>query len=358
MTGCFSHSPIHEAALASILENGVPDIIDAVRGYPRHSGGNGCESGVEGLYQTATGPVTVYVTGELTLRGNGSVMGSSANPSWMLIQMGSGSQATLEQEGSMTGSTDLHGMIYGPQAEIDITGNAEVYGSIIAQSVDVSGNASIHYDEDLDDRTDISNSYNVTRIGYLAKLFPDARFVIPVRDPVWHIASLMKQHRLFLDGQRDNLAAQRHLRRVGHFEFGMDRRPISLGDDANTEEIATLWRDGEEVRGWARYWARMHHYIADLIESELELRPAICVLRYEDLCADPRVTLLELLSHCQLPVGSAFLGEATGRFHQPTYYQPRFSAAELSIIVEETAIAARRFGYQPERTLTVRQSAQ
>jgi hypothetical protein len=35
--------------------NGTNDIIDAVRRYPRHSGGNGCESGVEGLYQTATG---------------------------------------------------------------------------------------------------------------------------------------------------------------------------------------------------------------------------------------------------------------------------------------------------------------
>lgn len=35
--------------------NGTPDIVDAVRGYPRHSGSNGCESGLEGLYQAATG---------------------------------------------------------------------------------------------------------------------------------------------------------------------------------------------------------------------------------------------------------------------------------------------------------------
>ncbi len=35
--------------------NGTKDIIDAVRNYPRHSGGNGCEGGVEALYQTATG---------------------------------------------------------------------------------------------------------------------------------------------------------------------------------------------------------------------------------------------------------------------------------------------------------------
>ena len=35
--------------------NGLSDIVEAVRSYPRHGGGNGCESGVEALYQTATG---------------------------------------------------------------------------------------------------------------------------------------------------------------------------------------------------------------------------------------------------------------------------------------------------------------
>src|SRR5918996_1406141 len=45
-------------------------------------------------------------------------------------------------------------------------------------------------------------NYNVTRLEYLLKLFPEARFVIPVREPVWHIASLMKQHALFCAGER------------------------------------------------------------------------------------------------------------------------------------------------------------
>jgi hypothetical protein len=63
-------------------------------------------------------------------------------------------------------------------------------------------------------------NYNVSRLGYLSRIFPKARFIIPVRDPVWHIASLMKQHDLFLRGQRGNPKAMRHLRRVGHFEFG------------------------------------------------------------------------------------------------------------------------------------------
>jgi hypothetical protein len=201
-------------------------------------------------------------------------------------------------------------------------------------------------------------NYNVTRIGYLAKLFPDARFVIPVRDPVWHIASLMKQHRLFLDGQRDNPAARRHLRRVGHFEFGEDRRPIRIGDGATTAEIVALWQAGEEVRGWARYWAQIHHHIADLMERERGLRSAIRMVRYEDLCASPHATLRAVLDHCALPATEPFLSDAAGGLHQPTYYRPRFSAEDLAIIAEETAEAAGRLGYRVDSSTALRQSAE
>jgi hypothetical protein len=199
-------------------------------------------------------------------------------------------------------------------------------------------------------------NYNVTRIAYLARLFPDARFVIPVRDPVWHIASLMKQHRLFLEGQRDNPAARRHLRRVGHFEFGADRRPINAGDDAATAAIMRLWQAGEEVRGWARYWSQVHRYVADLIEHhQPDVRAVIRIVRYEDLCADPRAVLKDLLAHCGLAATGEFLAAAAARFHQPTYYRPRFSPAEHAIIAEETGDAARRFGYEP---FPIRHSAQ
>ena len=201
-------------------------------------------------------------------------------------------------------------------------------------------------------------NYNVTRIAYLAKLFPDARFVIPVRDPVWHIASLMKQHRLFLDGQRGNPRAVRHLRRVGHFEFGQDRRAINPGDNSATAEIEALWQGGDEVRGWARYWSRLHRYIADLIESDPALRTAVQIVRYEDLCAAPRVVLADLLFHCDLPASSRLLSAASARFHQPTYYRPRFNADELSIIAAETSETARRFGYDPDPAFALRHSAQ
>jgi len=53
--------------------NGTNDIIDAVRSYPRHSGGNGCESGVEALYQTATGVGVSYPGGAIPPKTCGSI---------------------------------------------------------------------------------------------------------------------------------------------------------------------------------------------------------------------------------------------------------------------------------------------
>jgi hypothetical protein len=53
--------------------NGVPDVVDAVRAYPRHSGANGCESGVEGLYQTATGEGVSWPGGAIPPKSCGTI---------------------------------------------------------------------------------------------------------------------------------------------------------------------------------------------------------------------------------------------------------------------------------------------
>src|SRR3546814_6853228 len=88
-------------------------------------------------------------------------------------------------------------------------------------------------------------SSEVCSSDLLLKLFPDARFVLPLRDPAAHIASLVKQHRLFCQGERRHPAALDHMQRIGHFEFGLDRRPINVGDGA-MGEILQAFHDGEE----------------------------------------------------------------------------------------------------------------
>ena len=116
------------------------------------------------LTTTGLGTVTIYLTGSLSAKGN-STVGYVTNPSQMLFLMSSGSQATLE-EGTITGDTNFFGALCGPQATIDIKGNATVFGSIVANQVNLTGSAVIHYDENLSRVTTVPNVYRRTLISW------------------------------------------------------------------------------------------------------------------------------------------------------------------------------------------------
>ena len=188
-------------------------------------------------------------------------------------------------------------------------------------------------------------NYNVTRLEYLLRIFPDARFVIPVREPVRHVASLLRQHRRFSEACEGNPRGLAHLREVGHFEFGVDRRPINTGDTARTAEILRMWREGDEVRGWARYWSQVYGYVADRLEANEHLRRAALVVRYEDLCAAPHEIVRRTLDHCRLAPDQPVIDAFSARLSAPDYYSVSFGDDDLAAIREETSVVAARFGY-------------
>lgn len=192
-------------------------------------------------------------------------------------------------------------------------------------------------------------NYNVTRLEYLLKIFPDARFVIPVREPSWHIASLMKQHKLLSDGERRNPRALEHMRRVGHYEFGLDRRPINAGDRNCAEQIAALWQEGKDIEGWARYWGHIYGFVADRLERNPELKAAVLLARFEDICQEPETTIRQLLEHCDLAGSDSLISRWVEKIHAPTYYKPDFSDQEFEIIDRFTQPVAERFGYAEPR---------
>ena len=192
------------------------------------------------------------------------------------------------------------------------------------------------------DRYASKGNYNVSRMRYLLKQFPDARFVIPVRDPQTHIASLLKQHKLFEAKTRDNPRALAHLRQVGHFEFGPIRSPINTGDDATVEQVRALWESGEEVAGWARYWNLIYDFVAASLEEDAALREATLVVHFEEFCASPEVFIRRILQHCELGCNDDLIRDFASRISLPTYYKWPFSKAEQTLIDEETVSARSR----------------
>jgi hypothetical protein len=195
-------------------------------------------------------------------------------------------------------------------------------------------------------------NYNIARLAYIHELFPDARFVVPVRHPCTHIASLMRQHRRFTAGQEAHPAARAHLQRVGHFEFGLDRTPVNMGDNDAIDDILRCWQAADELGGWARYWSHIYGSLRDQLDADARLRQAVLLVRYEDLCEQPADELVRIFEHCGLPIDSRILAESASQLRQPDYYRSGFGAAELECIVDVAASTMLRYGYASAGTLS------
>jgi hypothetical protein len=183
-------------------------------------------------------------------------------------------------------------------------------------------------------------NYHVARLPYLVRLFPDARIIFPVREPVSHIASLVRQHQWFFRGQRKNPRALAWMQRSGHFEFGRDRRAMNLGDIDRVRSIERAWEAGEEVRGWACYWDMVHNYLVRLLETDVCVRAAVKVVHFEELCAAPAEIIRSVMDHCALPDRELIAAKFAALIRVPDYYKKSFSAAEEAMIEAETTSTA------------------
>ncbi len=188
-------------------------------------------------------------------------------------------------------------------------------------------------------------NYDVTRLAYLLKLFPDARFIVPVREPLWHVASLVKQHRLFVAAETTDPRIRRHMRRAGHFEFGLDRRAINANDDEAAARIEALWAAGRDAEGYARLWARTYGFVLDQLAREPALADAIRFVRYEDFCTRPAMELEAIAAHAGLDFTPSAIAEMASGISSPDYYSPAFDPEERALITEITRMTAARLGY-------------
>ncbi|HVJ55241.1 MAG TPA: sulfotransferase [Aliidongia sp.] len=194
-------------------------------------------------------------------------------------------------------------------------------------------------------RIAVKGNYLLSRLPYLARLFPDARFIVLVREPLEHVASLARQQRIFAEAQRTNARAQDYLRALGHFEFGLDRRPINMGDDAVIEEILARWARGEELAGSALYWRHLYGSLSALLAEDEDLARRVAIVRFETLYGEPAQTLRRLLDHCGLDADAPPLESLAARLKPPRLYRPDIPAGEAADVARICAPVASLYGY-------------
>lgn len=148
------------------------------------------------------------------------------------------------------------------------------------------------------------NNANIARLPLLSAAFPDARVLIPVRDPLAQVASLMRQHARFTGLHARDRFARQYMEGIGHFEFGAALRPIAFpGAPENTE-------GAEEPDYWLRYWLAAYSHV-------LETAPASAVFVDHDALSSHPARHLPLLAEALDMGDKAAVVGASGMFRAP-----------------------------------------
>ncbi|MGC1380491.1 MAG: sulfotransferase [Candidatus Baltobacteraceae bacterium] len=187
----------------------------------------------------------------------------------------------------------------------------------------------------------------VVRMQYLRRLFPDARFLLYIRNPIDHVASLIKQDRIWAELERDDPRQIEIIELTGHHEFGPHQVMANVGNPDVLHEIRRLFDANHWAESRARYWAYVYGFVVKQLESDPDLKRQVCIVRYEDLCTDSLTTIDRILEHTSLaPESFAATRAAYGqKLSFPDYYKPAFDAGQLAEITAATKDVAAYFGY-------------
>ena len=95
------------------------------------------------------GQLELYTTGDCNVGGNG-IVNDSELPSNLIVY--STYETAGESDGfTLSGNAAFYGAVYAPNANLKVSGDGDIYGSLVGKTAAVTGNGDIHYDEALQD---------------------------------------------------------------------------------------------------------------------------------------------------------------------------------------------------------------
>jgi Sulfotransferase family len=134
------------------------------------------------------------------------------------------------------------------------------------------------------------NNANIARLDLIGRMFADAQILVPVRRPLEHARSLLRQHLNFLEMHKTTPFVRQYMNDLGHYEFGEVHRPIAF---PRLDEL-TAGRDPRTIDYWLGYWIAGFEYV-------LLHRSRVVVLSYESSCADPLRALRAVWARLEIP---------------------------------------------------------
>ena len=101
------------------------------------------------------------------------------------------------------------------------------------------------------------NNLNFNRVNLISNFFPNCNFLIPIREPLQHSYSLLKQHINFSHLQKQDDFIRRYMNYLGHNEFGLNHKPWN--NPVN-------YHDLNKIDYWLEQWCLFYQNILNKYE--------------------------------------------------------------------------------------------
>jgi hypothetical protein len=111
-----------------------------------------------GITVAANSSLKIYTAGNIDLTGQG-ILNTSGAPKNIQIY-GTSTSTSTDQTIKIAGGGSFSGCIYAPNGNVELRGDGSMYGSVVAEDIDLTGNANFHYDESLGN-LDAGNPFRV-----------------------------------------------------------------------------------------------------------------------------------------------------------------------------------------------------
>jgi hypothetical protein len=140
---------------------------------------------------------------------------------------------------------------------------------------------------------------NIARLTTILKMLPDATILAPFRDPVEHARSLLRQHLQFSEMHRQDKFSCEYMEAIGHYDFGLNLKPIDFGGWLEHAEP-----DFTVLDGWLAYWCATYQAVLGAAD------PRIHLISYDRLSEQPAEQLQKLERLLDLRTPGALAAQA------------------------------------------------
>lgn len=170
------------------------------------------------------------------------------------------------------------------------------------------------------------NNLNIARLACLSKVLPDARIIVLFRDPLQHAASLLKQHLSFLDAHRQDAFVRAYMAGIGHYDFGLNLRPVNFNGWLDRDRRA----DATRIGFWLEYWIATYRSLLAAYSDRVRF------LSHEQLTERPREALVWLSSYLGMSGGG--LAAQSNALRAPRLHDVDTAVIAKEVLEESAAV--------------------